>query len=70
MTEKGAQIIQKQEQLKLKRLERQRTLDLNREQLITTRANLGLETEILERLQGLAREGASPDISTPATTRR
>ncbi|MGC6482903.1 MAG: HlyD family secretion protein [Synechococcus sp.] len=62
VTEKGTQIIQKQEQLKLKRLERQRTLDLNREQLATTRANLALETQILDRLATLAREGAAPDI--------
>ena len=62
VTEKSAQIAQKQEQLKLKRLERQRTLDLNREQLATTRSNLALESQILDRLAGLAREGASPDI--------
>ncbi len=60
--EKTTQIGQKQQQLELKRLERTRTEDLNREQVATTRANLGLETEILQRLAGLAREGASPDI--------
>ena len=60
--EKTSQILQKQEQLSLKKLERKRTLDLNREQLSTTRNNLDLESQILGRLQGLAREGATPDI--------
>ncbi len=60
--EKTSQIQQKQEQLSLKTLERKRTLDLNREQLLTTRNNLDLESQILDRLQGLAREGATPDI--------
>ena len=60
--EKTSQILQKQEQLSLKKLERKRTLDLNREQLSTTRNNLDLESQILDRLQGLAREGATPDI--------
>ena len=60
--EKTSQIEQKQTQLALKKLERERTLDLNREQLATTRDNLELETQILNRLQGLAREGAAPDI--------
>lgn len=60
--EKTSQINQKKEQLLLKKLERDRTLDLNREQLVTTRDNLGLETQILNRLQGLAREGATADI--------
>jgi len=61
-TEKTSQINQKQEQLSLKKLERERTLELNREQLATTRENLELEAQILNRLQGLAREGATPDI--------
>ena len=60
--EKTSQIDQKQAQLSHKKLERKRTLELNREQLATTRDNLGLETQILNRLQGLAREGATPDI--------
>ena len=60
--EKISQILQKQKQLSLKKQERERTLDLNREQLATTRDNLELETKILNRLQGLAREGATPDI--------
>ena len=60
--EKSSQIILKQEQLLLKGVERDRTLDLNREQLISTRNNLELEAQILERLKGLAREGATPDI--------
>ena len=60
--EKTSQIDQKQAQLSLKKLERKRTLELNREQLATTSDNLGLETQILNRLQCLAREGATPDI--------
>lgn len=60
--EKSSQITLKQEQLSLKGVERDRTLDLNREQLISTRNNLELEAQILERLKGLAREGATPDI--------
>ena len=60
--EKTSQIMQKQEQLSLKKMERKRTLDLNREQLSTTGNNLDLENQILGRLQGLASEGAAPDI--------
>ena len=60
--EKTSQTLQKQEQLSLKKLERERTLELNREQLSTTRNNLELGNQILGRLQGLAREGATPDI--------
>jgi len=60
--EKTAQIKQKNQQLQLKKLERERTLDLNREGLATTRANLKLENQILNRLEGLARVGATPDI--------
>ena len=62
VNEKTTQISQKQQQLMLKRLERERTLDLNREQLASTRVNLGLEQEILNRLAGLAKDGAIPDI--------
>ena len=62
VAEKTSQISQKQEQLTLKQLERRRTVDLNSAQLATTRANLALESQILDRLAGLAREGASPDI--------
>ena len=62
VNEKTTQISQKQQQLMLKRLERERTLDLNREQLASTRVNLGLEQDILNRLAGLAKDGAVPDI--------
>ena len=62
VNEKTTQISQKQQQLLLKKLERERTLDLNREQLASTRVNLGLEQEILNRLAGLAKDGAIPDI--------
>ena len=62
VNEKTTQISQKQQQLLLKKLERERTLDLNREQLASTRINLGLEQEILNRLAGLAKNGAVPDI--------
>ena len=60
--EKTSQIDQKQAQLSLKNLERERTFELNREQLVTTRENLRLETQILNRLEGLAQEGGIPDI--------
>ena len=60
--EKTSQINQKQAQLSLKNLERERTFELNREQLATTRENLRLETQILNRLEGLAQEGGIPDI--------
>ena len=60
--DKTSQIAQKQQQLQLKRLERERTLDLNREQVATTRDNLRLETEILNRFKGLAEEGGVQDI--------
>ena len=60
--EKTSQINQKQAQLSLKNLERERTFELNREQLETTRENLRLETQILNRLEGLAKEGGIPDI--------
>ena len=60
--EKTSQINQKQAQLSLKNLERKRTYELNREQLATTRENLRLETQILNRLEGLAQEGGIPDI--------
>ena len=62
VTEKTSQIEQKQAQLSLKKLERERTLELNREQLSTTRDNLGLANQILNRLQDLAREGGIADI--------
>ncbi|KZR90332.1 HlyD family secretion protein [Synechococcus sp. MIT S9508] len=62
VNEKTTQISQKQQQLLLKKQERERTLDLNREQLASTRVNLGLEQEILNRLAGLAKDGAVPDI--------
>ena len=60
--EKTSQITQKEQQLQLKKLERERTLDLNREALATTRSNLQLQQQILERLEGLAKVGATPDI--------
>ena len=62
VNEKTTQISQKQQQLLFKKQERERTLDLNREQLASTRVNLGLEQEILNRLAGLAKDGAVPDI--------
>ena len=60
--EKSTQIGQKQQQLQLKKLERERTSELNREQLATTRANLQLQQEILNRLASLASEGGVKDI--------
>ena len=62
VNEKTTQISQKQQQLLLKKQERERTLDLNREQLASTRVNLGLEQDILNRLASLAKDGAVPDI--------
>lgn len=62
LQEKDTQISQKEQQLKLKKLERERTLDLNREQVATTRSNLSLEQDILSRLAGLAQEGGIQDI--------
>jgi|TARA_B100000073_G_scaffold175116_1_gene144974 HlyD family secretion protein len=60
--EKSTQIGQKEQQLRLKKLERERTSELNREQLATTQANLQLQQEILNRLATLAREGGVKDI--------
>ena len=60
--EKTTQIRQKQQQLLLKKLERERSVDLNREQLASTKVNLSLEQEILSRLAGLEKNGAIPDI--------
>lgn len=62
IADKTKQISQKQQQLELKKEERQRTLELTREQVSTTRTNLALENEILQRLEGLAREGAVQEI--------
>ena len=62
MEEKTTQINQKQQQLRLKKLERERTLDLNREQIASPQANLNLEQEILDRLSGLSRSGAVPEL--------
>ena len=62
VNEKTTQISQKQQQLLFKKQERERTLDLNREQLASTRVNLGLEQDILNRLASLAKDGAVPDI--------
>ena len=60
--EKTTQVGQKQQQLKLKRLERERTIELNREQFASTQAGLELEQDILNRLAMLAREGGVKDI--------
>ena len=60
--EKTTQISQKQQQLLLKKLERERTLDLNREQVASARTNLVLEQEILDRYSGLSTDGAVPEL--------
>ena len=60
--EKSTQIGQKQQQLQLKKQERERINELNREQLASTRANLQLEQEILGRFDSLAKEGGVKDI--------
>ncbi|WP_114990856.1 HlyD family secretion protein [Synechococcus sp. UW179A] len=60
--EKTTQIKQKEQQLVLKKQEKERTEDLNREQVATTRAKLALEEDILARLSTLAEEGGIKDI--------
>ena len=60
--DKAAQNKEKQEQLALKKKERTRTTELNREQIATTNSKLALEAEILRRLEALAREGAYQEI--------
>jgi len=60
--EKSTQIGQKQQQMKLKRQERERTTELNQEQIASTQANLRLEQDILNRLASLAKEGGVKDI--------
>ena len=60
--EKMSQIEQKYAQLALKKLERESTIQLNFKQLEITRNNLKLESQILNRLQGLALEGGIADI--------
>jgi HlyD family secretion protein len=60
--EKTSQIKQKEQQLFLKKQEIERTEDLNREQVATTRSKLRLEKDILSRLSTLAEEGGIKDI--------
>ena len=60
--EKTSQIKQKEQQLLLKRQEIERTEDLNREQVATTRSKLRLEEDILNRLSSLAKVGGIQDI--------
>ena len=60
--EKTTEINQREQQLVLKNQEKERTKDLNREQVATTRAKLALEEDILARLSTLAKEGGIKDI--------
>ncbi|KZR61812.1 HlyD family secretion protein [Prochlorococcus sp. MIT 1303] len=57
-----AQFTKKQQQLTLKLEEQQGTLDLNREQVATTRDNLALEQQILSRFEFLSAQGASSEL--------
>jgi HlyD family secretion protein len=55
-------IAAKQEQLKLKVVELQRYLSFNNTEQAVLRQNLVLEGEILDRLSGLVRIGAAPEL--------
>jgi HlyD family secretion protein len=55
-------IIAKQAQLRLKQVELARYLNLNDTEQTVTRQNLVLETEILQRLEGLKAVGASAEL--------
>jgi HlyD family secretion protein len=55
-------IIAKQAQLRLKEVELARYLNLNDTEQTVTRQNLVLETEILQRLEGLKAVGASAEL--------
>ena len=52
----------KKEQLKLKREERRRYIELNNTEQRVLRENLELQEELLERYRELAEQGASPEI--------
>lgn len=60
--EKSTQIGQKQQQLKLKKLERERLNELNREQVASTKINLKLQQDILSRFASLTIEGGVKEI--------
>ena len=55
-------ITAKQAQLRLKEVELARYLNLNDTEQMVTRQNLVLETEILQRLEGLKKVGASAEL--------
>ena len=60
--EKQKQLVKKQQQLKLKQKEKLRIQDLTREQLSTTKTNLALNEEILDRYKVLVEQGASAEL--------
>lgn len=60
--DKAEQNKQKVQQLELKKNERKRTIELNKEQLAITISKLSLETDIMSRFEVLAREGAVQEI--------
>ena len=60
--DKAEQNQQKVQQLELKKNERKRTIELNKEQLAITISKLSLETDIMSRFEVLAREGAVQEI--------
>ena len=60
--QKQQQLRQKQQQLALKQQEKQRSAEINREQISSLEARLALEDKILNRLTKLAQEGASSEL--------
>ena len=60
--DKAEQNKQKVQQLELKKNERKRTAELNKEQLAITISKLSLETDIMNRFEVLARQGAVQQI--------
>lgn len=60
--DKIIQLTQKNQQLKLKKIERSRTAELNIEQMNTTTNTLELEKKILTRYEILLRQGAVQEI--------
>ncbi len=62
ISDKSDQNNQKLRQLELKKNERKRISELNKEQLSITNSKLSLETDIMSRYEVLAREGAVQEI--------
>jgi len=62
ISDKADQNKQKLQQLELKKNERKRTTELNKEHLAITNSKLSLETDIMGRFEALAKEGAVQEI--------